>query len=1237
MNKNKIKKGLLCLGVFLLCIASFKDGIVLANTKANQVIKVDEYELKKADKSEITEEDYIKFADQLKIGFSYTIEEGTVLSSDIEYEVPLPNNLVWPQTLQDKDIPITLTYKDENAQDVHAKLADMYVSSNRAYLKYDANINTHLAKLGTVLVHVKDLDINAQLDRNSIQDAQQAVIDLGNGKQVVINVDDNRIVQPTIEDKEASYKEGIITWKVTIKPGNRTFADYQLKDVLGSNQTYVENSFKVNDVLQTPEQTPTLENGSTLLYTFASLDASTTQVITYQSIVDTNLFFKDTQLQNVNTDLTNKASLVDNKGAVLSSKEAKHTLNETWLTKTGKEVIEQDGSKSILWTLKINGVKQKGLTIRVYDVIQNTKYVTRPTALESLKINGIAVPSLPTVTQGFVYADGEQAGDYSANGITFEIGNVDGDCVVEYKTPISSSYFEENNTSVKFENEAWLEVDWDPMGTGQESTFTLPTVEKGKADVKTSLITKSIKTDYDPKTQEIVWEVKVNSNQIDMKEAVVKDVIPTGQKYVSDSLKDDNSVQKDYSDSQNPIYNFGNIGTSIKTFTITTKVIDSTFIASNSKKNFHNEVVLEYKYGTNTTPMKASSKPSKTFASNVLKKEKVSYDYEKKEQTWKIIVNTNEMKLEDVTIQDVLSEEQTLKEGSILVDGQPLTKDTSKGSYYSIDENNELRIHLQDDVQENAITKKYEIEFVTSVDINKITDIQSKGNVSIVNSAALHMKDFPTVSGVSATQSIQNTLISKKADTSSTANGIIKYHVEINQNGALLKNIKTVKDTMSKGVCLDLDSIILYYGNTNKNGSISKGSLVPPSEYTYSYTAMDTNNILNVTFKNDIDKIYVLEYTADIAGSGTLSNAIALEGQSGDLSSNVNVSISGTASAEAAMKRKGKVNVTLYQTGTTTPLGNCEFFLVQDGNVVQKATTDSNGKISFSLLNLNKPYQIVQNTTKDGYAKETEKITFTPTSTIAEDKVVYNDTNKGSVQFVVKDKDENAIKDTVFEIFEANDTTFSNPIKKAISDENGNVIFPNVLFGKYIVKQKESVVGFVKDPNVYYATIENDGLFDGLKTKTGDFVCYVENAYSDEYGSLKIVLKDTAGNPIKGAIFEILNEKGVRIEEVSSDQNGCVVLPFLLKGAYSVRQLTSVDEYVKEDTLFVTTIQPNQESVVEVVNHKKKAIEPPEIKEPPKNGKPPETKDTSSNNLYTTSLWISFIALCIGLKKRNQI
>lgn len=95
--------------------------------------------------------------------------------------------------------------------------------------------------------------------------------------------------------------------------------------------------------------------------------------------------------------------------------------------------------------------------------------------------------TIANFAQGFEY----KGTDYSQSGIKFDVNGLNGQCVIQYETPLSEKYFEENNRTQTFENQAWMDVRWNPGdGTGEQD-FVMPSIAKSGVPVVTSLITKT--------------------------------------------------------------------------------------------------------------------------------------------------------------------------------------------------------------------------------------------------------------------------------------------------------------------------------------------------------------------------------------------------------------------------------------------------------------------------------------------------------------------------------------------------------------------------------------------------------------------------------------------------------------------------------------------------------------------------------------------------------------------------
>lgn len=513
--------------------------------------------------------------------------------------------------------PITVKYLDpDDNGEKQTLLGTIFVQKDGfAYFQFAAGINDTLAKVGDITID--ECMIECRLNSSAIGDTERVSLEVG-GLTIEIGVEENQKQSPQIISKKGEYDplQDVVTWTVEIAGGNIDNLNLRLHDTFDEKQDYVAGSFALNGVsISDSELAP--EAGGEIGRTLACVLPTPLEPVegnytaTYQTKPSASLFYREGVLQDLKgVELINTAQLYASGFAFGEPKEAKVSLpNATWMSKTG--IIKADKT-GIVWTLTLNSVNRYGLNVTVYDVIpfcaeQGGKgpYLTRPASVSAASGSG----TIANFAQGFEY----KGTDYSQNGIKFDVNGLNGQCVIQYETPLSEKYFEENNRTQTFENQAWMDVRWNPGDGTEEQDFVMPSIAKSGVPVVTSLITKTAGV-YNPSNQEIVWTVTVNGNRIDMRNAVVTDVIANGvvaggslnQVYVRyDPMN--SGATADASDPASPVFTLGNIGRESRTFTVTTRVVDPSFISSNSTRTFQNKVNLSYQVGEQEPVFTAST------------------------------------------------------------------------------------------------------------------------------------------------------------------------------------------------------------------------------------------------------------------------------------------------------------------------------------------------------------------------------------------------------------------------------------------------------------------------------------------------------------------------------------------------------------------------------------------------------------------------------------------------------
>ncbi|RRC94067.1 Cna B-type domain-containing protein [Erysipelotrichaceae bacterium OH741_COT-311] len=168
-----------------------------------------------------------------------------------------------------------------------------------------------------------------------------------------------------------------------------------------------------------------------------------------------------------------------------------------------------------------------------------------------------------------------------------------------------------------------------------------------------------------------------------------------------------------------------------------------------------------------------------------------------------------------------------------------------------------------------------------------------------------------------------------------------------------------------------------------------------------------------------------------------------------------------SAIANGAMvytKKDVKVIKVSQEDGSGLP--NAEFQLVGAG-YDQRQTSDQQGRVVFKNVPFGN-YTLKEVTAPEGYVKGIDTMNVVVDTGILQEVRVENKPIVGSVQFVKQDQYNPQVKleNVKFGLFKANETTASY---EAISGPQGNVVFHDVKYGTYYLRELETIAGYVLD------------------------------------------------------------------------------------------------------------------------------------------------------------------------------
>ncbi|HDX9668482.1 TPA: isopeptide-forming domain-containing fimbrial protein [Bacillus cereus] len=250
---------------------------------------------------------------------------------------------------------------------------------------------------------------------------------------------------------------------------------------------------------------------------------------------------------------------------------------------------------------------------------------------------------------------------------------------------------------------------------------------------------------------------------------------------------------------------------------------------------------------------------------------------------------------------------------------------------------------------------------------------------------------------------------------------------------------------------------------------------------------------------------------------------------------------------------KGTVEITKVDKESGAVLAGVTFE-VQDekDKVVTKVTTDKEGKANVSDLSVGK-YKLVEVESLPGYKKLAKSVSFEITKGMTEIlslKVENELVDKGSVEIIKVDKESGALLEGV--TFEVQDEK-GKVVTKVKTDKEGKAKISDLSVGSYKLVEVENLPGYKK--------LTEPVSFEIKKGMTKVLSLKVENEQLDK-GSVEITKVDKdSQKALAGVVFEVQDEQGKVVTEITTDKEGKVKVSDLSVGKYKLVEKESLPGY----------------------------------------------------------------------------
>ncbi|MFD6509572.1 SpaA isopeptide-forming pilin-related protein [Bacillus sp. NPDC060175] len=251
----------------------------------------------------------------------------------------------------------------------------------------------------------------------------------------------------------------------------------------------------------------------------------------------------------------------------------------------------------------------------------------------------------------------------------------------------------------------------------------------------------------------------------------------------------------------------------------------------------------------------------------------------------------------------------------------------------------------------------------------------------------------------------------------------------------------------------------------------------------------------------------------------------------------------------------GNVEITKIDKETKDALADAVFEIQDEaGQVVAKITTDKKGQAKVTNLSVG-TYKLVEVKAPKGYKQLVNPITFQVEKGMTKSLAltVENEMlDKGSVEITKVDKDsQKALEGVVFEVQDEK----GKVVAKVTTDKEGKVNVSDLSVGSYKLVEVESLPGYKK--------LTEPVSFEIKKGMTKVLSLKVENEQLDK-GSVEITKVDKESQKaLAGVVFEVQDEQGKVVTEVTTDKEGKAKITDLSVGKYKLVETKSLPGYKK--------------------------------------------------------------------------
>lgn len=264
----------------------------------------------------------------------------------------------------------------------------------------------------------------------------------------------------------------------------------------------------------------------------------------------------------------------------------------------------------------------------------------------------------------------------------------------------------------------------------------------------------------------------------------------------------------------------------------------------------------------------------------------------------------------------------------------------------------------------------------------------------------------------------------------------------------------------------------------------------------------------------------------------------------------------------------GDIQVIKLDEDGVTPLPGAVFVLKQGDEIRYTSDeTDNKGSYVFDGVNYGE-YVLEELTPPTGYNLTNEKVTVNIVEK-NQDIIVIEIKNKimrGNIKLKKVGEDGEGLENAIFSIYKSTDTEFKVPISTVKSNLDGEVLFENVAYGEYKIKETKAPTGYNLSDKVLEAKI----------TTQDEVVDLTTNPVSNTKirGNIEILKRNrNTHNPLKGATIGLYSVIDVLMDEKTTEDDGLIRFENLEYGRYYFRETKAPAGYILDNTKYYFDIE----------------------------------------------------------------